>query len=76
MDGLHRCDNGESGEARNVVWVQVLGVLDSPAEVFPFGLGFEARFKNVQDFAVGSITDRVDTELKVMLDSDFGGFDL
>ena len=73
MDALHGGDDAELSEARNVGGVDVLGVLDAPAQVLLVGVGFEGVFEDVEGFAVGAIADGVDAELEAVLDGEFGG---
>ena len=50
----------------------MLGVFDAPAQVPAIALGTEGPLVQIQDLAIGAVTDRVDTQLAVVGDRDFG----
>jgi hypothetical protein len=53
--------------------MQVLGVLDSPAQVGLVGVCFEGTLVEVQYLPVGAIADRVGVDLETLFDRDRGG---
>ncbi len=67
MNALHRGDHTEPGKARDVVRVQVLGVLDAPAQVRLVRVGLVGALINVQHLAVGAVADGVHAQLVVVL---------
>ncbi len=72
MDGLHRRDHPELGEARDVLGVEVLGVLDAPAQVRRLGVRREGLLVDVEHLAVGAVADGVDAHLVAVLDRELG----
>ncbi len=73
MDPLHRGDHAEPAEARDVVGMQVLGMLNPPAEIALVRMLLEDLFKQIERFAVGPIPDRVHAKLEAMLGGQPGG---
>ena len=73
MDALHGGDDAELSEARNIGGVDVLRMLDAPAQVLLIGVGLEGVFEDVEGFAIGAVADGVDAELEAVLDGEFGG---
>src|ERR1039458_3630651 len=73
MDALHGGDDAELSEARDIGGVEVLRVLDAPAEVLFIRVCFEGVLEDVEGFAVGAVADGVDAELEAVLDGEFGG---
>ena len=73
MDALHRGEDSQFGEAHDVVGVDVLGVLDPPAEVVVGARRVEDGLVDVQDLAVGAVADGVRVDLEAVLDRDVGG---
>jgi hypothetical protein len=69
---LHGGDHADLREAGDVVRVQVLRVLDAPAEVAP-GSGAVDLLVQVQDLAVAAVADGVRVELVAVLQGDLGG---
>src|SRR5690606_20358675 len=74
VNALHRRDDTELAETRDIVGMQVLRVLDAPAQVATVPAGVpERRFVDIEYLAVGAVANRVDVQLKVVGNSDFGG---
>ena len=67
MRWLHRRNDAELGEARNVGRIDNLRVLDAPARLADFPLvrrdGFECLFVKIENHAVGAIADCVRLDL-------------
>ena len=74
VDALHGSDDTQLREARNIGGVEMLRMLDAPAEACLFGMFFEDGFKDVQHFAIGAIADGVDAKLIAVRDGKLGGF--
>ena len=73
MNPLHRGDNAQAREARDVVGVQMLGVLDAPTQFAAIDAGIlERPLIDVEHFAVGTISDGMCVELKTVLDRNRG----
>jgi hypothetical protein len=63
MDALHRGDDTELSEAGDVRSRQMLGVLDTPAQVALCGPRLECLLEDVERFAVRPIANRMDAQL-------------
>src|SRR5690606_26837023 len=59
---LHGRDHAEGSEARDVVRMQVLGVLDAPARVTPRG-PLVRVLEDIEGLAVPAVADGVDVQL-------------
>ena len=69
MDWLHRGNDAERREARDVGGTQQLRVLDAPAQIGSTPAGaLERRLVDVQHLAIGAIADGVHGELIALLD--------
>ena len=64
---LHRGDDFQLPKSWNVAAAEVLGVFNAPAPIGLFRKTPERRVKQIEDFTVGPIADRVHAQLKVML---------
>ena len=73
VHALHRREDAEVGEARDVVGMDVLRVLDPPAEVIVGAGRVEDGLVDVQDFAVRAVPDGVRVDLETVLDRDVRG---
>ncbi len=74
VDGLHRGNHTYLAEAGDVIGMEMLGMFDTPAEIFYFRMGLEGLLEDIQGFLVAPVADGVDTQLEIILDSDPGGF--
>jgi hypothetical protein len=73
VNSLHRGDDAEAAEAWDVGGVDVLRVLDAPAEVLFVGMRLEGLLEDVERFAIGAVADGVDAELVAVLNGELGG---
>ena len=69
MRGLHRGDDVEPGEARDVGCVEDLRVLDAHAQIARAGTSRCTRSNDVERDAVGAIADGVDAGLEPARDA-------
>jgi len=72
MNALHRCNDAEFCEAGDVVTMNMLGVLNPPAEVAARGVACESLLIDVEHFAVGPVADGVNAQLEVVIDRQAG----
>ena len=75
MHTLHRCDHAKLLEARYVGGINVLRMLDAPAEIVLGGIVPENTLVDVGHFAIGAIADRVNVHLEVVLQREAGRTD-
>ena len=73
MHALHRRDHIQLRETPDVGRVEVLGVLDAPAQVGPVGVGREHLLVEVEHLPVGAVADGVGVHLVAVPDGHFGG---
>ena len=73
MHALHRRDHAQIGEARDVRRIQMLRVLDAPAQVAPSRRLREGPLEHVKRLSISPIADRVDRELESVFQSDRRG---
>ena len=73
VDSLHRGDDAELPEARDILRAEVLGVLDAPAQVLLVGMLPKDPFVDVEGLAVGAVADGVDAKLVAVLDGQLAG---
>jgi hypothetical protein len=73
VDALHRGDHAELAEARDVGGVEVLRVLDAPAQVLAVRRRPRTPLEDVERLAVGAVADGVHAELVAVLEASFGG---
>ena len=71
MDALHGGDHAQLLKPRYVVRVEVLGVLDAPSPVSFSWRALEGFGKHVQCLAIGAVSDRVHTQLPIVLQAQF-----
>ena len=70
MHALHRRDHAELLEARYVSRIDVLCVLDAPAQVVLVGIVAEDALVDVEHLTIRAIANRVDVHLIVVLQRD------
>ncbi|KKK77183.1 hypothetical protein LCGC14_2856170, partial [marine sediment metagenome] len=70
VDPLHGGDDAHLAEPRDVVGMEVLGVLDAPAEARLPRIGCKGALVDVQHFPVRPVADGVGVELKSVLDGE------
>ena len=63
VNPLHRGDDAERAEARDVGGAEMLRVLDAPAQVLLVGLALKTSSKMFERLAIGAVADGVDAEL-------------
>ena len=73
MDALHGRDDAQFAEARNIGGVEMLRMLDAPAQVLLVGMLVEDALVDIEHFAVGAVADGVDAELMSCRDGDLRG---
>ena len=74
MNALHGGDDAQGAEARDVIGMNVLRVLDAPAKVATVGIHFGPdAFIEIEHLPVGPVADGVGGDLKAMLQGDAGG---
>src|SRR6185503_12562839 len=77
MDRLHRSDDAERGEPWYVGGMQMLRVLDAPAEVRAIRMRPERPFVEVQHLPIGAVADRMRVQLVAVADCQLrGAFDV
>ncbi len=74
MDGLHCGHHPDLGETRDVLRVEVLGVLDPPAQIAGLGNPFIGLFIDIEGGSVGPIPDGVRAELEAVFEREPRGF--
>src|SRR5690242_5332660 len=73
MVGLHRGNDPKLFETWNICRIEMLSVLDAPAEIGAIDLMFgEQALKQIEDLAVGPIADGMDAKLIIALQGEFG----
>ena len=68
MHPLHRSDDAQFGEARDIVRMQMLRMFDSPTPWQRGGILFKQLFVNIQYFSIGSVANCMNTDLIVVGD--------
>ena len=66
MLALHRRDDTELGKPWDVVWVEMLSMLDAPAEVPPSQACAERPFEQVERLPIGAVADGVNAQLEAI----------
>ena len=70
MYPLHGGNNAEICHALHVIGVQVLGMFDSPTQIFRTGMGRKDRFVYIQHLSVCPVTDGVNVDLESIVERD------
>lgn len=73
MNGLHRGSDAEFGKARDIGRIEMLGMLDAPAQITFLGVLAKNTLVEVEDLAIGAVPDGMDAEVEAVVDGDFGG---
>src|SRR5262245_64675973 len=73
MNTLHRGDDAQLAEARDIGSINMLRVLDPPTQLARIGAAREGALENIEHFAIGAISDSVNTKLESVLQREVGG---
>src|SRR5258707_1387637 len=63
VNRLHGRDDTQLAEARNIGGIEVLRVLNAPAQVLRIGVGFEGFLVQIENHAVAAVANSVDAHL-------------